>query len=241
MQEGYSMKRQLGTAHQFLAQHLFYPLALSSLLACAILAARIARVERLSFIFMVWNLLLAWIPYLLSLWAARMQRRRPGAWWLLLPIGLLWLLFFPNAPYIVTDFLHLRERPPVPLWYDLGLLAAFAWSGFFLAVASLQVMQRLVRRIAGSAASWLFVVCTVGLSGIGVYLGRFERWNSWDIVLSPRAVVTDAIQPLLSPLSNTHTLGASAMYAALLFVVYVMFIATQPGDRAAPEKPLLNP
>jgi uncharacterized membrane protein len=230
-----NLSAKLIAAHRFLRQHLFYPLALSSLLACAILAARIVRIERFSFMFMVWNLILAWIPYLLSLGAVRIQQRWPGAWWLLLPTGAMWLLFFPNAPYIMTDFLHLRERPPVPLWYDLGLLAAFAWSGFFLAVASLQVMQRLVRRVAGATMSWLFVLCVVGLSGIGVYLGRFERWNSWDIVFAPHAVVADVIRPLLAPLHNAHTLGAMAMYAALLFVSYVMFIATQPGERAAQE------
>jgi hypothetical protein len=112
--------------HSFLKDHLFYPLALSSALACAILAARILRVESATFIFLVWNLFLAWVPYMWSLWAASIERRHPRAWWRLLLPGALWLLFFPNAPYIVTDFVHLRERPPVPLWYDLGLLAAFA-------------------------------------------------------------------------------------------------------------------
>jgi uncharacterized membrane protein len=227
------MRRRLNTAHSFLKEHLFYPLALSSALACAILAARILRVERATFIFLVWNLFLAWVPYAWSLWAASIERRHPRAWWRLLLPAVLWLLFFPNAPYIVTDFVHLRERPPVPLWYDLGLLAAFALAGCFLAVASLHTMQRLVRRAAGAATSWLFVFGSVGLAGLGVYLGRFERWNSWDLLLSPRAVLADALRPILYPLHHVHTLGASGMFAAILLICYVMFIATRPAARSS--------
>jgi uncharacterized membrane protein len=224
------MRHHLIALHDFLRTRLFYPLALSSALACAILAARIVRVERMSFSFLVWNLFLAWLPYLLSLWADTTQRRRPAASWRLLLPGALWLLFFPNAPYLLTDFLHLRERPPVPLWYDIGLLAAFAVAGMFLAIASLHIMQRLVRRVAGTATSWLFVVTAAALGGLGVYLGRFERWNSWDLLLSPTAVLADALRPLFAPLRHVHTIGASGLYAALLLVFYVMFVSAQRAN-----------
>ena len=227
-----SVRHRLRAAHRFLTEHLFYPLVLSSAVTCAILAARIVRAERMTFLFLVWNLILAWMPYLFSLWAALIQRRRPHAWWRLLLPGALWLLFFPNAPYLVTDFLHLRERPPVPMWYDVGLLAAFAWSGFFLAVASLHVMQTLVRRVGGALVSWLFVLGAVGLSGLGVYLGRFERWNSWDLLLFPHAVLADALRPLLYPAQHIHPLAASGLFAALLLICYVMLAAVYQGGRA---------
>jgi uncharacterized membrane protein len=226
-----NLRQRLLNIHRFLSQHLFYPLALSSALACAFLAARVVHVDRWSFFFLVWNLFLAWLPYLLSLWAATIQRRRPHAWWRLLLPGALWLLFFPNAPYVVTDLVHLRERPPVPLWYDLGLLAAFAFAGSFLAVASLHIMQTLVRRLVGATASWLFALSAVGLGGLGVYLGRFERWNSWDVFLAPHAVVDDALRLILAP-AGYRPLAASAMFAALLLTVYVMFVAAYHGGRA---------
>lgn len=225
------MKDRLIVVQRFLAQNLFYPLVLSSVLACAMLAARAVRTERLTFRSLAWNLMLAWIPYVVSLWAALIQRRRPRAWWLLLIPGALWLLFFPNAPYIITDLLYLRERPPVPLWYDLGMLMAFAWSGCFLAIASLHIMQRLARNLLGVAASWLFVLATIGLSGLGVYLGRFQRWNSWDILFQPRAVLADALRPLLAPHDHVHVLAASGMFAALLLVIYLMFVAMFQGGR----------
>jgi len=230
---------QIQRIHRFLMRHAFYALVLSSTLAVGILAGRVLRAHQGAYIFMVWNLFLAWVPYGWSLWAASLQQRYPRDWWRLLLPGALWLLFFPNAPYIITDFVHLYERPPVPLWYDIGLLAAFAWSGCFLAVVSLQTMQRLVRQHCGALISWLFVGASIGLSGLGIYLGRFERWNSWDLLLSPHDVLADALRPILFPLSHIRPLGASAMFATILMACYVMFIAVAANrplnSRAAEE------
>jgi uncharacterized membrane protein len=226
------VQHQIRRMHRFLARHAFYALALSSALAVGILAARVLRAQQGSYIFLVWNLFLAWMPYGWSLWAATIQQRYPRDWWRLLAPGALWLLFFPNAPYIVTDFVHLYQRPPVPLWYDIGLLAAFAWSGCFLAVVSLQTMQRLVRLCCGDLLSWLFVGASIGLSGLGVYLGRFERWNSWDVLFYPRAVLVAAARPLLFPLSHIRPLGASAMFAAIMMICYVTFITAAAGSRS---------
>ncbi len=226
------MRQHLYRLHSFLAQHMFYALLLTSALACTILTARVMRVHHLGYVFLVWNLILAWIPYWLSLWASASQRRYPRAWWRLVVPGALWLLFFPNAPYIVTDLVHLYDRPPVPLWFDIGLLAAFMLSGCFLAVVSLHVMQTLVKRLAGGLISWLFVLGAVGLSGLGVYLGRVQRWNSWDIVLYPRAVLADAIRPLLYPASHLHPLALSGLFALILFICYVMYLSAYYGGRA---------
>ncbi len=96
------------------------------------------------------------------------------------PCAALWLVFFPNAPYIITDLLHLSAQDGVPVWYDLILLSAFAWTGAMLGMISLGLMHVLVARVAGGAWSWIFVLGVLMLSGFGVYLGRFPRWNSWD-------------------------------------------------------------
>ena len=226
------MRERLRNVHRFLTQHAFYPLLLTSALACAIVAARVLRTGRPTFLFLVWNLILAWVPYGLSLWASASQRRHPQRWWRLILPGALWLLFFPNAPYIVTDLVHLTKRPPVPLWFDIGLLVAFMLSGCFLAVVSLHTMQSLIRRMLGGIASWLFVGGAVGLSGLGVYLGRVQRWNSWDIVFYPRDVLADAVRPLIDPMSHLHPLGLSALFAAILFGCYVMYVAAYQNGRA---------
>ena len=174
---------------------------------------------------------MAWIPYGWSLWAASIHRRYPRRRWSLLLPGALWLLFLPNAPYIVTDFLHLRERPPVPLWYDTGMLMAFAWAGCFLGIASLDLMHRIVKDFLGQARSWLFVLAVVGLSGLGIYLGRFLNWNSWDLFLFPQEVLGDLGSRLIHPLSNLQTYGVTFVFAALLFAAYWMFTSVRQHDR----------
>jgi uncharacterized membrane protein len=143
---------------------------------------------------------------------------------LLLP-GLLWLLFFPNAPYLVTDLIHLRGYPPVPLWYDIGMLISFAWAGCFLAVASLYIMHQIIRDFAGRAMSWLIVMGMIGLCGLGIYMGRFLRWNSWDVFLYPTEVLSDIAHRLAHPFSNLQTYGVTLMFAAFLFVCYWTFIS----------------
>jgi uncharacterized membrane protein len=209
--------------HRFLDRYLFYPALLSSALSAAMFAGRVAVSGDDTYGFMIWNLILAWIPYLCSLWAAVVARRYP--WWGLPIPALLWLLFLPNAPYMVTDFLHLHHRPPVPVWYDSILLTSFAWTGCYLAVASLRIMQALVDNHLGQRASWAFVGVTLVLTGFGIYLGRFLDWNSWDLFTRPGGVLSDVLPRLLNPLDHPRTYGVTILFAAFLFVFYVTFVA----------------
>ena len=155
------------------------------------------------------ELLLAWVPYAASLWADRLHLRKAAQPWRLLPAAGLWLAFLPNAPYLVTDFMHIRARPDMPwlFWYDIMMMAIFAWTGCILGAVSLGIMQRIVGDYLGRAASWLFVLLTAALCGVGIYLGRFERWNSWDFLLNPRALAHDLIGPLLDPTAYLATAG----------------------------------
>ena len=212
---------RLRRVHRFLARHSLYPLLFSSLLAGFLLAARLAYARDAAYIGLPWNLFLAWVPYLASLWAARLQRRWPGRWWLLLMPGGLWLAFLPNAPYILTDFWHLAYRPPVPLWFDIGLLSLFALTGLFLGILSLRTMQRLVEVTLGWLVGWAFVLVSLGLCGLGIYLGRFLRWNSWDLVLNPRGVLADVAVRLANPLDHAQAYGVTLLFAAILLVCYL--------------------
>lgn len=225
-----NIKNQLLTIHDFLVRESFYTLLLSTILAGVILAGRLYLTKSWQYFFLTWNLFLAWVPYWCSLLIAGIHHHKPKNVWLLIPPTALWLLFLPNAPYIVTDLIHLNRNWDFPLWYDAGLIAAFAWTGCFLAVASLYLMQRLVRQLAGGMISWLFVLTTIALSGFGVYLGRVLRWNSWDIFTSPRPILADAVTPLLDPGSNLQAVGLSMMFAALLFVCYVTFTTRHGGN-----------
>ena len=211
--------------HRILAQEALLPTVLASALAVSLLFGRFYREGSTTFSFLLWNLFLAWIPYLSALWAARLHRRNPRRWWYLIIPGVLWLAFFPNAPYIVTDFLHLRQRSPIPLWYDTGMLLAFALAGLFLGVFSLYAMQKLVRYHVGAIVSWLFVMGALALGGLGVYLGRFLRWNSWDLILNPHGVLGDVAVRVSDPLAHPQTLGVTLLFAGLLFVCYLALTA----------------
>lgn len=162
--------------------------------------------------FLVWNLILAWVPLVFAIAAYARARRRvdPLVAVLLVP----WLLFFPNAPYLLTDFIHLGEGP-APLWYDALMLSAFAWTGLLLGFGSLYLVQMILRRAFGSAVAWLGVLGALGLASVGVYVGRFIRFNSWDALLHP-VRVANVLQEQLSAVPMRMAEALLALTAFLL-------------------------
>jgi uncharacterized membrane protein len=228
--ENVSNNRNLCVGHSLVA------LVAASAACCGLVVGRVYLSGTLAFGMMIPNLVLAWMPYLFSAWVAGLHRRQPGHWWQLLLPGGLWLLFFPNAPYLATEFVHLYQRGGFPLWYDVGLVFSFAWTGFFLAVASLRAMEAVVASLAGKWMGRLFVVGVAGLTGLGIYLGRFLRWNSWDALLQPRAVLADVVAPLLAPMEHPRAVGVTLLFAALLLLCYLSFtsmVADEARTRSA--------
>jgi len=162
--------------------------------------------------FLVWNLILAWVPLVFAI--AAYARARRGVDPLVAVLLVPWLLFFPNAPYLLTDFIHLGEGP-APLWYDALMLSAFAWTGLLLGFGSLYLVQMILRRAFGSAVAWLGVLGALGLASVGVYVGRFIRFNSWDALLHP-VRVADVLQEQLSAVPMRMAEALLALTAFLL-------------------------
>jgi uncharacterized membrane protein len=187
----------------------------------ALLAARIIRVEAPAYSFLLGNLFLAWIPCICAVSAVQLHR------WLLpaAVLGLLWLLFFPNALYLVTDFIHLGRVGGVSIWYDLIMFLCFALAGLLLGLNSLFLMQTVVDERAGRLAGWLFVVVTVGLAGYGIYLGRFLRWNSWDVFTNPLHLTGDMLAMLRNPFQHWESYFISAVFALIFLLAYVTIIS----------------
>lgn len=184
----------------------------------------------LSWSFLLWNLFLAWIPYLAALRFERLQAARAGSRALLVWFGV-WLAFLPNAPYIITDFIHLEHRPPVPVWYDMVMLFAFASTGMALGLFSLyEVYIALRRQFPGKAAH--FAVCSAaGLAGFGVWLGRFQRWNSWDIVTNPLHLCRDIIDTLTNRQELIKALGISGLMGVMLLMGFFMLHTLLPVEK----------
>jgi len=168
------------------------------------LGLELVREQRYSidFRFLVWNLVLAWIPLLLSLGVYDAYRRGRSLLWVA-PMIVLWLLFLPNAPYIVTDFVHLSASSRAPLWFDGVELSAFAWTGMLLGFVSLYLVHAVLRDRYGAPFGWSAVLFVLALSGVGVYLGRVKRWNSWDVLTQPRSLLAQLHVSVTDPATLT--------------------------------------
>jgi uncharacterized membrane protein len=190
----------------------------ASCAAIVLALLRNATAGNVSFWFLIWNLGLAWIPFMLALGAYGYARRASS----MIAFGLGWLLFFPNAPYIVTDFVHLQRGGPLPLWYDALTIGTFAGVGLALGFASLYLMQCVVRRELGALAGWAAVLAASVLGSLGIYLGRFVRANSWDVLTRPEWLAQLAHARLLDPLGNPRLIAVTCAFTLLLSAGYAM-------------------
>ena len=136
-----------------------------------------------------------------------------------------WLLFFPNAPYIFTDLIHLSARSYAGIWADMSLILLCALTGLVLGFVSLYLMQSVVERVFGGAASWLFIAAVAVLSGFGMYLGRFLRFNSWDVLFKPWQVYHGIGHWAADPLGNSVSVAFPMLFGAFVFVSYLMLYA----------------
>jgi uncharacterized membrane protein len=194
-----------------------------SLFCVALVLVRNVHTGNVNFRYLIWNLFLAWIPFALSVFVYdRWRRRRTGM--LLLALGGLWLLFFPNAPYIATDFVHLQRSALVPYWYDAVTIAAFAWVGLMLGFASLYLMQTVVRQWRGVVAGWIFAVFAIGLCSLGIYLGRFLRLNSWDALEHPSVLPRIAHAVARDPFAYQEAIAVTVLFTlALSFAYFLLY------------------
>ncbi len=212
-------------------------LGIASVIGVGLVGARFVRSHNSHYEFLVWNLFLAWVPVALAVLAYRVSFRRGfGGRLALVLTAIVWLAFFPNAPYILTDFAHLVDiHDHVPLWYDVILIGWYAWTGLLLGILSLRLMQDIVTRGAGRVAGWALVVAVTVLGSIGIYIGRFLRWNSWQAFQSPGTLLHKALGTSGGdkPDIDVRFLGFSALFAALfLFVYLAVYLLGAKGERA---------
>ena len=196
-------------------------LGLLTLFALAMLGARIAYTGSRGHSGVAWNLFLAWIPFVLSL--GIYARAKAGASLrVLLPLGALWLVFFPNAPYLVTDLRHVAPGARVPVLYDVLLFATSAWVGLLLGLISLFLIHAVARRLFGALNAWALVVGVLGLSSFGIYLGGVQRWNSWDVLVHPFALTEQIASGLLDPFAHPRPIGLTVLFTSFLLASYIV-------------------
>lgn len=194
---------------------------------CLLLAARFFLTSNFRYSFLIWNLFLAAVPLALSLPLPHI--RRPATRTMML-CG--WLLFFPNAPYVLTDLIHLtpHNHGHVPLWLDLIMLLSFAFVSLWLGFQSLSQVQNWLAQRATVKFAWGTSIAVLLLSGFGVYLGRFLRWNTWDILTRPDRLLGDIFERVFMPWNHLTTWAFSFGFGTLLILAYLFWI-TATGPR----------
>jgi uncharacterized membrane protein len=202
----------------------FFALVLASGLCVTLLAVRAWHSATDGYSFLLWNLVLAWIPFLLAL-AFYDGYRRGRSRFVLAALGTLWLLFLPNAPYMVTDLVHLGEIRGAPLWFDGAMIASFACTGLLLGLASVFLVHAVATRALGVVQGWLAVVPVLALCSAGVFIGRFGGLNSWDAIVRPSRLGDLLAANLADPLASRRALAATLAYAVFLALAYCVLYA----------------
>jgi uncharacterized membrane protein len=166
---------------------------------------------------LVWNLALAWIPLLLAIllvvsYAWRRSRVEQVA------VGTAWLLFLPNAPYVLTDFIHLGASHRL---FDTLIITSFAFTSLALGFASLLLVQLVVTRSLGAMLGWATALASLFAASVGIYLGRVVRLNSWDVAHRPGRLWEIAAARLADPLGNPHLIGFVLALCGFLTLAYL--------------------
>lgn len=183
---------------------------------------RVIYTKEFTFLFLLWNLFLAMIPLFISYFIElKSEFRKNNVKFMALL--LFWLLFLPNAPYIITDYFHLYDRPGIPLWFDLIILTIFAWNGLIAAFISLLMMQNKITEKYNSKTGWFFVIIVLLVTSFGVYIGRYMRYNSWDVFLVPFMLFRDIGITLINPGQNKDAYGMTFGMGMFLLTAYLSF------------------
>ena len=216
----------------------FFSLVMASGFALSLLVIRILYTGRITYAFLAWNLFLAWIP-LACAWLVTHTRKPIMAWKLIWIPALLWLLFFPNSPYILTDLGHLArisEWASAPLGYDVVMLLTFTLNGLFLGFVSLFLMEQIWRAHLSEKIATIFSITSLFLAGFGMYLGRFLRWNSWDLFHRPGFIIRDMFVRIVDPLEHPQTWAFTFLYAGLLIGIYLVVRLWKRSDSSPSAK-----
>jgi len=201
---------------------------------CVVLSVcRVLLSRTYGYLFLNWNLFLAFLPWLLT--SVAVFRKVKSRIAILLIMGI-WLLFFPNCLYILTDLIHLRDIVHAPVWLDLIIVLSFAWAGLCYGFVSLMDIERFLKEIFHAAPRVVTVlsICMIYVAAFGIYIGRFLGWNSWDLFGNPAELIHDIFDRFAAPGYNLRVIGFTVLMGTLLNFMYfpVRFVAgrTAPVD-----------
>ena len=191
----------------------------SSAFSCVLLVGRITVTGSLEYFFLPWNLFLAFVPYWISWWMRSNMKIMENKFRLFLALSA-WLLFIPNSFYIITDLVHFTHIRTAPKWFDLLLIFSFAWNGILCGIISLRRVESLLALIRGKQFSVYIVFLVMWLCAFGIYIGRFLRYNSWDIITDPFSLAGEIGDMIIHPFANEYAWGMTICYSVFMTLIY---------------------
>jgi uncharacterized membrane protein len=197
---------------------------LFTLFSVSLLTYRILKSDGLSYIFLAWNLFLALIPW----WISNYLKQKETLQLKHLPLFGMWLLFIPNSPYILTDLFHLKLREPFPLWYDLVLVLSFALIGMIVFLKSLKDMFAILKAHVSEMVFTLLIPVVFWLIAFGLYLGRYLRFNSWNVVNHPFRLMRQSFDILF----EKDTIGFTLIFSVFMWFMYYITLQMHQNEKA---------
>lgn len=185
----------------------------------SLIIIRHLKTESFFYLFLVWNLFLACIPYFIAILLAHLKKRNHFIFW---SCFIIWLIFLPNSPYILTDFQHIRTSTLSSIWFDVLLILSFAINGLLIGFSSIRIMQLMIIEKFSKKISNRIVYTILLLCGFGIYLGRVLRWNSWDILNNPIDLLSDILKRVLFPIQYIDTWAFTLGFGVFLIITYQM-------------------
>ncbi|MDZ7785916.1 MAG: DUF1361 domain-containing protein [Candidatus Saccharibacteria bacterium] len=209
------MKKSVERLRANPARRVVAALVMSHAASVLLLAARTAEAGTPRYHFLLWNMFLAIVPLVFSLWLR--SRLKHGSWlaWKNLAITGLWLMFLPNSFYLVTDLIHLHQTYEVNIYYDIVLFTGFIVNGLFTGFMSLYLVHvELAKRVRRWDAHMVMAGVLL-LASFAIFLGRFLRWNSWDLFLHPAGVLFDVSNQFIDPASPSALVTTGSFFVML--------------------------
>lgn len=202
--------------------HEFRILMVAVLVCGSLSIFRMINTGTLHYLFLNWNLFLAIIPWLFSTLLLLKSPVKTNRYFTF-SIVALWIVFFPNAPYILTDLYHLKFNSNVPVWYDMILILSYAWVALMIGFLSLWDIEKIISQHFSFAYPKMLTVFMLFISSFGIYIGRFLRWNSWDIITHPHSIAGDIIIRIIHPFQHPTTWGVTVFMGIFLNLAYWSF------------------
>jgi len=192
-----------------------------SAVSTGLLIVRILASGTLRLSFLQWNLFLAWLPVVFAFFVkVRVFKPKDITWQNMLLLAF-WIFFLPNSFYIITDLIHLQSSGEVSLLYDTAMITSFVLNGLLLGYVSIYIIERVLKRFLETKNIQIVVQLVLLLSAFAIYLGRYLRWNTWDIVFNPAGIIFDVSDRIINPGSYLHTFVITGTYFVLLSATYL--------------------